>query len=400
MPRRQQAKPVKKVKKKRATGKPVKKVKKPWNKDRKQTVADSSNVFIEYEDLQLFWACLLFCCGPVYLAAVWLTMCTSRRISEILRVRGRDFHLDGGGFCDDPHVLVKERPQDKKKPGLGKIRGKVAIARLSKTTISTIRTILAEGLPWACWPILEKYQSSHGEMFAKNKPTTKKTFQPGALEKDSLWFPALRTSKTSWMSRQSCWNAVAKTREFMYGLTGKRCFNPDAIFNGSHTTLHGATRHTAATLLLFNPGAVQQEPPSEAAVLNVQQRVDVSTFRRHYTHCRVSQVRKAVEYAAVPLKEMPSAGADNGHCEDSQEVSREAASSSSSAQLPATAKRGAPPAEQVHDDEVHEDAVHEDAEEPAAHQPGAAKKCSRNAWRKVQRRAGKKKHDEKFHFFL
>ena len=393
MPRRQQAKPG--YHKKRATGKPVKR---PWNKDRKQTVADSSNVFVEYEDLQLFWACLLFCCGPVYLAAVWLTMSTSRRISEILRVRGRDFHLDGGGFCDDPHVLVKERPQDKKKPGLGKIRGKVAIARLSKTTISTIRTILAEGLPWACWPILEKYRSSHGEMFTKNKPTTKKSFRPGALEKDNLWFPARRTSKTSWMSRQSCWNAVAKTREFMYGLTGKRCFNPDAIFNGSHTTLHGATRHTAATLLLFNPGALQQEPPSEAVVLNVQQRLDVTTFRRHYTHCRVSQVRNAVEYAAVPLKEMPSAtstaGTDNGHCESSQEVSRE--SSSASAQLlshqniglPGTAKRGAPPAQ------------HEEEAKPAAHQPGAAKKCSRSAWRKVQRRAGKKRHDEKFHFFL
>ena len=375
-------------------------MKRPWNKDRKQTVADSSHVFVEYEDLQLFWACLLFCCGPVYLVAVWLAMSTSRRISEILRVRGQDFHLHGGGFCDDPHVLVKERLVDKKKPGLGKIRGKVAIARLSKTSISTIQTLLAEGLPWACWPILEKYRSSHGEMFTKNKPTTRETFRPGALEKDSLWFPARRKSKTSWMTRQSCWNAVAKTREFMYGLTGKRCFNPDPIFNGSHITLHGATRHTAATLLLFNPGALQQEPPSEAAVLNVQQRLDVTTFRRHYTHCRVSQIRDAVEYAAVPLQEMASAtstaGTDNGHCENSQEVSCE--SSSASAQplshqnigVPGIAKRGAPPAEQVHEDEA----------KPGAPQPGAAKKCSRNAWRKAKRREGCKRHDEKFHFFL
>ena len=392
MVRRQSKKPVSHKKKVRQ-----KNVRAPWNKARKQTVADSSNVFIEYEDLQLFWACLLFCSGPVYLAAIWLTMCTSRRISEILRIRGRDFHLDGGGFCDDPHVLLTERLEDKKQPGLGKIPGKVAIARLSKTTISTLHTMLTEGLPWACWPILEKHRSSHRDMFAKNKPTTRKTFQPGALEKDELWFPAQRKSKTPWMTRQSCWNAVAKTRKFMYGLTGKRCFNPDAIFNGSHTTLHGATRHTAATLLLFNPGAQQDDRPSEAAILNVQQRLDPTTFRRHYLRCRVSELRSAVEYGAVPLQEPPpTAETHDGDSENAQPVSchtntmPERAVSQENTALAGTTKRRVPPAEQVHRDEVQR----------AADEPDTFKKCSRNAWRKARRRAGKKRHDDKFHFFL
>ena len=372
-------------------------VKKPWNKDRKQTVDDSSNVFIEYEDLQLFWACLLFCCGPIYLAAIWLTMSTSRRISEILRIRGRDFHLEGGGFCDDPHVLVTERPQDKKKPGLGKLRGKKAIARLSQTHIDTLNTMVAKGLPWDCWPILEKHRSSHEEMFTKNKPTTMKTFQPAALEKDELWFPAHIKSKTPWMTRQSCWNAVAKTRSFMYGLTGKRCFNPDVIFNGSHTTLHGATRHTAATLLLFNPGAQQQKRPSEAAILNVQQRLDPTTFRRHYLHCRVSEVRDAVEYGAVPLKEMPSASATGETHDADCETAGDVCQSSSAAEpnLEGTAlaineEKKVPAAADLHEDEAR----------PASHAPRAATKCSRNAWRKAKRRQGQKRHDEKFHFFL
>eukprot|EP00969_Alexandrium_andersonii_P236639 10446803-Alexandrium_andersonii.AAC.1 len=59
--------------------------------------------------------------GPVYAAALWLCVITSRRISETLRLRGSDVHLSGGEDHDYPYARFAERSVDTAFPRLGKL---------------------------------------------------------------------------------------------------------------------------------------------------------------------------------------------------------------------------------------------------------------------------------------
>ena len=79
-------------------------------------------------------------------------------------------------------------------------------------------------------------------------------------------------------------------------LTGRRRWN--VRFKGSHVTVHGATRHTASALLLSGPKGAKC---SDHVIMEIQQRHDVGTFKRHYCHAHEEDVAEALENASVPV---------------------------------------------------------------------------------------------------
>ena len=72
----------------------------PWNKGPKMSKSDMQDFFIPLQDYELFLAVALYFAGPKYVMAFWLTMVTSRRISETLRLHGEDVFLEGGPHHD------------------------------------------------------------------------------------------------------------------------------------------------------------------------------------------------------------------------------------------------------------------------------------------------------------
>ena len=187
-----------------------------WNKGLRRSKSDQQHVFIPEEDLELWLAVLLYFTGPVYTAAIWICMLTSRRISEALRLRGSDLFLAGGLHCDQPHVLFKGRKEDGKHPGFGKIGATEAIARVSEETVKTPQKLQQEGLPWKSLLALQtKAELKRGAVFDKFKPASmKQTFQIPA--DDSLLFPTTRRkSQLPWMTRQSAsWICVTQQNIF------------------------------------------------------------------------------------------------------------------------------------------------------------------------------------------
>ena len=105
------------------TDSPVEIKKVPWNKGQKMSKSDTQHLFIPREDYELFLAVALYFAGPKYVMAFWLTMVTSRRISETLRLHGEDVFLEGGTHHDSPHILFKKRPEEEQYPGVRKLRG-------------------------------------------------------------------------------------------------------------------------------------------------------------------------------------------------------------------------------------------------------------------------------------
>ena len=63
---------------------------KPWNKGLHQTKTCKQHVFIPRDQIALFLAVALYWPGPKYACVLWLTLVTSRRISETLLLRGTD----------------------------------------------------------------------------------------------------------------------------------------------------------------------------------------------------------------------------------------------------------------------------------------------------------------------
>ena len=63
---------------------------KPWNKGLHQTKPGKQHVFIPRDQIALFLAVALYWPGPKYACVLWLTLVTSRRISETLLLRGTD----------------------------------------------------------------------------------------------------------------------------------------------------------------------------------------------------------------------------------------------------------------------------------------------------------------------
>ena len=64
-------------------------------------------------------------------------------------------------------------------------------------------------------------------------------------------------------------------------------------------TVHGATRHTSAALLLF-PQHGHAKPPSDSVIMEIQQRSDYRVFRDHYFHCDEREVKEGLEFATAP----------------------------------------------------------------------------------------------------
>ena len=246
--------------------------------------ADRHNLYVPGEDVQLFLAVAVYFASPITAVLIWMTMVTNRRISEALRIRACNIHLSGSRDCDKPRF--GEREGEEEYSGIGKLGADEICAKLPIVEgVAMLRSILDSGVPWELLPALALYQSSHPHVFKKYKPFSKAAFTPA--RGSDLMFPALKKSDTPWLSRQTAWNTIDRTRTVMFDLTGRRRYNPSKKFNGMHVTVHGATRHTSASLLLYNPDA-KMPPPSEATILEVQQRSDADTFRRHYHTIRTT----------------------------------------------------------------------------------------------------------------
>ena len=84
----------------------------------------------------------------------------------------------------------------------------------------------------------------------------------------------------------------------MHELTCSRRYHQGTKFRGARVCVHGATRHTGAALLMFSP-TTSNAPPSETTIMELQQRNDLRTFRRHYCHAHEHQVQAALAYGAV-----------------------------------------------------------------------------------------------------
>ena len=85
---------------------------KPWNKGLHQTKTCKQHVFIPRDQIALFLAVALYWAGPKCACVLWLTLVTSRRISETLLLRGTDIRVQGGEEHDSGHILFQRRPQD------------------------------------------------------------------------------------------------------------------------------------------------------------------------------------------------------------------------------------------------------------------------------------------------
>ena len=222
---------------------------KPWNKGLHQTKTCKQHVFIPRDQIALFLAVALYWAGPKCACVLWLTLVTSRRISETLLLRGTDIRVQGGEEHDAGHILFQRRPQDDSLGGSGKPGAEKVVARLSKDAIAGIQQLCSDGLEHELRPILEPFKVAVPLIF-QMKPLNKDRFQ---LDTDSENFVFATASKKQGcrpnMSRQSVSEALKVIRKVMFQITGNRRYNPTSKFQGSRVTVHGATRHTSASLI-------------------------------------------------------------------------------------------------------------------------------------------------------
>ena len=275
-----------------------KKLKKcPWNKGRKISKTHKQHVFIPREQLELFFAVALWFAGPVYAVALWLCLVTSRRISETLLLRGCDVMLHGGPDSDHPHIIYIQRPEDEGRQGNGKLGGERIVARVAEDVVETIEEIQTHGLQRNILPVLEPYRISHQKLFDQ-KPQRKDVFQ--FPEGDKYIFPAQTTKKNCRpnMARQTVSDALTKIRKVMFAFTESRRWNCSEKCLGNRVTVHGATRHTSAALLLFRKDALSK-PPSESVIMEIQQRSDPKVFRQHYFYCDESELKDALKFGSI-----------------------------------------------------------------------------------------------------
>ncbi|CAE7811309.1 unnamed protein product [Symbiodinium necroappetens] len=275
--------------------------KQAWNKGKRVKKTGQQFLYVPREDLPLFFAVATYFAGPVYAIVLWLTLVTSRRISEALLLRGSDVKLAGGEHHDEPHVLFQRRPEDKGYGGQGKMGCEQLVARISEEAVQSLQQLEREGQPWIIQPCLEPYQVSHPEVFTRFKALRRTPFHCDFKE-NSFLFPShsVRRKCRPCMARQTVWKALDHIRQVLFELTKKRRYNPSAKFQGERITVHGATRHTSAALLLHNHEKSETRPPSEHVVLEIQQRSDARVFRDHYCHAHESEVKAALDYGAAP----------------------------------------------------------------------------------------------------
>ena len=232
-----------------------------------------------------------------------------------------------------------------------------------------------------------------------------------------MLFPVLKRSKQPWMTRQSVWNSVDRTRLVMYELTCSRRYHQGTKFRGARVCVHGATRHTGAALLMFNP-TTSNAPPSETTIMELQQRNDLRTFRRHYCHAHEHQVQAALAYGAVRTSigsQLTRGGQDAPETEDLKPESHQPDGQNAKLEgefgRPGVdATMGTPPGVLVTSEGCSAPALHiESQTDPASYQSETSAQpmtppcrptspqseppsSSRNAWRKRQRRQAKAAH--------
>ena len=144
---------------------------------------------------------------------------------------------------------------------------------------------------WKILPVLEPFQKSHAQVFEDMNLLSSETFK-WPCDRDYVFPSATKRAKQPWMARQPVSLAVGRILEAMYRLTGTRRWNSD--FKGWHVTVHGATRHTASALLLAPPEH-GRKVPSEHVIMEIQQRHDNKTFRRHFCDAQDDEVAEALE---------------------------------------------------------------------------------------------------------
>ena len=271
----------------------------PWNKGVRQTKSGKQHLFIPRDQIPLFLAVALYWAGPKYACVLWLTLVTSRRISETLLLRGTDIRVQGGEDHDAGHILFQLRPEDDDLGGSGKLGAEKVVARLSKDAIAAIQQLRTDGLEYELRPVLEPFKVAAPLLF-QMKPLNKGRFQLDTESDDFIFATASKKKNCRPnMSRQSVWDALKVVRKIMFQLTGNRRYNPAKKFQGSRVTVHGATRHTSASLLLSNKHSDEKQP-SEPVILEIQQRSDARVFWKHYYHAEEEQVEAALEYGAAP----------------------------------------------------------------------------------------------------
>ena len=175
---------------------------KPWNKGMRQTKTCKQHIFLPRDQIELFNAVALYWAGPKYACVLWLTLVTSRRISETLLLRGTDIRVQGGEDHDAGHILFQRRPQDGNLGGSGKLGSEKVVARLSKDAVATIQKLSSDGLEHELRPILEPFKVAVPLIF-NMKPLKKDRFQLDT-ESDNFVF-ATASKKTKCrpnMSRQ------------------------------------------------------------------------------------------------------------------------------------------------------------------------------------------------------
>ena len=148
----------------------------PWNKGVRQTKTSKQHLFIPRDQIPLFLAVALYWAGPKYACVLWLTLVTSRRISETLLLRGTDIRVQGGEDHDAGHILFQRRPQDDNLGGSGKLGSEEVVARLSKDAIAAIQQLCTDGLEHELRPVLEPFKVAAPLIF-QMKPLNKDRFQ-------------------------------------------------------------------------------------------------------------------------------------------------------------------------------------------------------------------------------
>ena len=198
-------------------------------------------------------------------------------------------------MLDAPHILFQKREKNKKFSGMGKLGAERIAARLAPDVVNTLRDIMDKGVQRQMLPPLEPFKISHPGVFEDFQPRSTKAFHWPT--DGGYLFPAQTTkAKQPWIARQTVWHAVTHICKVMFALTGRRRWN--VRFKGSHVTVHGATRHTASALLLSGPKGAKC---SDHVIMEIQQRHDVGTFKRHYCHAHEEDVAEALENASVPV---------------------------------------------------------------------------------------------------
>ena len=125
----------------------------------------ASNTYSYLDQIPLFLAVALYWAGPKYACVLWLTLVTSRRISETLLLPGTDIRVQGGEDHDAGHILFQRRPQDDNLGGSGKLGSEKVVARLPKDAIAAIQQLCTDGLEYELRPVLEPFKVAAPPIF-------------------------------------------------------------------------------------------------------------------------------------------------------------------------------------------------------------------------------------------